>query len=271
MVAGLGECFSLDLNSGQGNFGLPFELPDGVAGFKPKVKLEYTHSNPNGPFGHGWKLQMREIKRRLDFGVPSGGVAEIFLDSDVELRQSADGSFHPVREMTFTHYERIGDHWVITERDGSRLLFGVTAASRVSDPDHPDRIQTWLLEQQVDVNGNRIDYGYVTHDGYVYLSEIRYAKFVVRFSYEMRPDVVLNGRAGFLRRITRRCNAISLHLSAGDRVVRTLALTYRAAPFSGFSMLTAAQLTAHGDGPDVVKNPLTLITPHSIHNDSISV
>ena len=28
-----------------------FDLPDGVAGFKPTVKLEYSHSNANGPYG----------------------------------------------------------------------------------------------------------------------------------------------------------------------------------------------------------------------------
>ena len=32
-VAGMGESFSLDLNSGQGNFSVPFDLPDGIAGY----------------------------------------------------------------------------------------------------------------------------------------------------------------------------------------------------------------------------------------------
>lgn len=254
MVAGMGESFSLDLNSGQGNFSLPFELPDGIAGFKPAVKLEYTHGKGNGPFGLGWELRLRQIDRRLDFGVPGDGVAEVFLDSGVELRPSADGSYQPVREMAFSHYQRNASHWVITEKDGSRHFFGVTTAARVTGP---NGVQSWLLERQEDIHGNAIQYIYTEQDDYPYLSEIRYAKFVVRFSYELRPDVVINGRAGFVRRITRRCQAISLHLAGGGPTVRTLALTYSSAPLSNISLLAAAQLTAHGDGqPDVAKNPV---------------
>jgi RHS repeat-associated protein len=257
-VAGMGELFSLDLNSGQGTYSLPFELPEGVAGFRPTVKLEYRHSNGGGPFGLGWRLELRQIDRRLDLGVPGSGVEEVYLDSGVELRASAGGGFHPVRESAFSHYSLNGDHWVVTERDGSRYFFGLTASARVADPDHPDRIQSWLLERHEDVNGNAIQYVYTTQDGYSYLSEIRYAKFVVRFEYEARPDILINGRAGFVRQITQRCRAIRLHLAADNRAVRTLALSYSSAPLSNVSLLVAAQLTAHGDGqPDVVKNPMT--------------
>lgn len=255
-VAGMGETFSLDLNSGQGTFNVPFELPDGVAGFKPTVKLEYSHGRPNGAFGLGWQLQMRQINRRLDLGVPDGAV-EIFLDGDVELRQSADSSFHPVREMAFSRYERAGDGWQVTEKDGSTQFFGATAAARIADPDHPDRVQSWLLERHVDANGNAIDYTYSDIDGFRYLTAIDYAKFRVRLNYAARPDLISNGRAGFVRLMTQRCTAITLHLATDDRLIRTLALTYTNAPHNNASLLTQLQLTAHGQ-PAVVKNPLVL-------------
>ncbi len=258
MVAGMGEAFSLDLNSGQGNFSVPFEVPQGVAGFKPAIKLEYTHGNGNGAFGLGWRLPLRQIERRLDFGVPGEGIAETFHDAEVELRQSADGSYHPIRELAFTRYLRQGDHWELIEKNGRRAFFGLTPASRVADPDHADRVQTWMLEREEDVNGNRIDYEYDTIDGYPYLIAIHYAKFVLRLRYEARADVVTNGRAGFVRRITQRCQEISLHLANGDRRVRSLSMSYTQAPLSNVSLLTSLQLTAHGDGqPNVVKNPLT--------------
>ena len=259
-VAGMGESFSLDLNSGQGTYTLPFEVPDGVAGFKPVVRLEYSHGTDNGPFGHGWRLQLREITRRLDHGVPGGraGEAEVFLDAGSELRRSADGVFRAVREMAFSRYERVGEHWLVREKDGTRSELGLTAEARVADPGDERRVQSWLISRQEDAHGNRIDYDYETVDGQAYLRAIRYAKFVVRFAYEARPDVVVNGRAGFLRRTTRRCSSISLHLAAGDRLTRTLDLTYTQAPHTGVSMLTSAQLVAHGDGqPDVVRNPTT--------------
>jgi RHS repeat-associated protein len=258
-VAGLGESFSLDLNSGQGNFSVPFELPDGVAGCKPGIKLEYAHGQGNGPFGLGWRLPLRQMDRRLDYGVPDSSSEDIFLDSGTELRLMADGLFHPLRETGFSHYERIGDHWRITERDGARFLLGLSTNARVADPDHPERIQTWLLERQEDVHGNRIDYVYERHDGYPYLAEIRYARFVVRLLYEARPDLLRNGRAGFVRGITRRCRSIALHLAADDREVRRLTLGYTAAEGSGVSLLTSVQLSGFAPGqPPVHKNPLHL-------------
>jgi len=257
-VAGMGEAFSLDLNSGQGTFSLPFELPAGVAGFKPNLALEYRHGNGNGPFGLGWRLGERQIERRLDHGVPGEGTVEVFLDSGTELRRGEGAVYHPVRELSFSHYERVDDHWVVSERDGSRSFFGQTAAARVTDPQQPERVQSWLLERREDVNGNAIEYRYTAWDGQPYLTEVTYAAFVVRLDYEPRPDIVVNGRAGFVRRVARRCHALRLLVADENRTVRTLTLEYENAPLSRVSLLVSARLTAHGDGqPDVAKNPVT--------------
>ncbi|MDD7942025.1 toxin TcdB middle/N-terminal domain-containing protein [Actinomycetospora lutea] len=162
-----------------------------------------------------------------------------------------------MRDLAFSVYERVGDHWEVTEKDGVRWRFGVTADSRVSDPDDPGRVQTWLPSQQVDMNGNAVDYSYTRIDGHPYLTGIGYATFRVGFEYEVRPDVVTNGRAGFAQRVSRRCRAITLTITPG-RLVRTLAFTYVQAPLSGLSQLASARLTAHGDDvPDVVRNPVT--------------
>ncbi len=266
LVAGLGESFTLDMNSGQGTFSLPFELPGGVAGFKPAIKLEYRSSNHNGPFGMGWALQQRKIERRLDFGIPETVVEQLFLDSGVELRLASDGHYHPVRETSFSRYARIDDHWTVQEKNGERYFFGVNGDARISDPHHPDRIQSWLLERHEDVNGNTITYHYTHHNGYPYLAEIRYAKYIVRFNYEARPDELIDGRAGFVRQITQRCQSITLALAVPHRLVRTLAFTYD--DVNGISQMVSAQLTGHGDGiADVVKNPVSFIysqfDPHS--------
>src|SRR3954471_11723786 len=129
-VAGMGESFSLDLNSGQGNFSVPFDVPDGIAGFKPRVKLEYSHGQSNGPFGLGWRLPLRQIDRRLDYGVPGEGLVESVLDSGSELRRGADGLFRALREAAFSRYEFSANHWVITEKDGSRFILGRSSAAR---------------------------------------------------------------------------------------------------------------------------------------------
>lgn len=258
-VAGMGEAFSLDLNSGQGNFSVPFEVPDGIAGLKPRIKLEYAHGQANGPFGLGWRLPLRQIDRRLDLGVPGEGTVEAFLDSGAELRRGADGAYRALRETAFSTYEFDAGHWVVHERDGSRFVLGASPNARVADPDHPERVQSWLLERQEDANGNAIDYVYERQNGWPYLAEIRYARFVVRLSYEDRPDVLRNGRAGFERLIARRCRSLALHLVADDREVRRLTLAYTPAPGTGVSLLGAFQLSGFAPAlPPVVKNPLVL-------------
>src|SRR5262249_25528713 len=116
-------------------------------------------------------------------------------------------------------------------------------------------------EREEDVNGNAIRYEYLpasTPDGYPYLAAIRYAKFVVRLAWEARPDVLLDGRAGYLRKMTLRCSEISVHLAPTDFKFRSLKLTSQTAALSGHSLLATAQLRAHEQGkPDVVKTPMT--------------
>ena len=78
---GLGEAFSVDLNSGQGRYSIPLPLPDGVANWQPQLNLEYGSQNGNGPFGYGWQIPLRQIQYRLDYGVPGEQLAERFMDS----------------------------------------------------------------------------------------------------------------------------------------------------------------------------------------------
>ena len=266
-VAGLGEAFSLDLNSGQSTYTVPLELPDGVAGLKPALKLEYVHARTGTAFGRGWDVPLRRIDRRLDFGVPDpdrsgndgvSGAQEVFLDANVELRLCADGDYRPVRETTFARYAREGDGWSVTERDGTRYELGTTPEARVADPDHPDRVVSWLLERQEDVHGNAIAYRHDVVSGVPYLREVRYATYVVAFEYEERPDPTRNGRSGFPRRTTRRCRSITLALADPERVLRTWRLRYDRASHTGESLLWSVQLTGHGaDGGEVTKPPTT--------------
>ncbi|MBM9593825.1 toxin TcdB middle/N-terminal domain-containing protein [Roseitranquillus sediminis] len=256
-TAGLGEAFSLDLNSGQATYAIPFDLPDGIAGFRPRIRLEYSHARGNGAFGHGWSLQIREIGRRLDDGLSALDTREVFLDGPLVLHARGDGTFAPERETGFTHYRRDGDHWVVTERDGRRFVFGESEGMRITDPATPDRPIAWLLEREEDACGNAAVYTWRVEDGWAYPASIAYATYRVDFAYKARPDPVLNGRAGFLRRIGLRCTAIELRLVAGDELLRRLALGYAQDPATGRSVLEAAQLSGHRDGqPAVVKPPL---------------
>src|SRR3989442_13197204 len=96
---GLGEAFSINLSTGQGMYSFKLPLPEGVGGHTPRLALEYAHGQGHSAFGFGWRLPLRTISRRLDFGVPAGDgplltASERFMDSGAELLPLGDGTYH---------------------------------------------------------------------------------------------------------------------------------------------------------------------------------
>jgi RHS repeat-associated protein len=260
---GLGEAFALDLNTGQAGYSVSLTLPEGTAGFSPKLQLQYHHGGGPSCFGLGWALPLRSIDRRLDYGVPGSpdGMAEIFTDGDRELVALDAISYAPRRESDFSRYRRVGAGWEVAERTGVVHSLGTDAAWRVADPDHPDRPISWLLERSVDPSGNTINYTWDIETGIPYLIAVSYAIYTITVRYGPRPDVVRSGRAGFGQVMSRRAEAIELHVSDSgtDRLVRRWSLSYEQAAFSAVSLLASVQLTSlgrAGDGSgDVVRPP----------------
>jgi len=267
VVPGLGEAFSINLSTGQGMYSFKMPLPEGVAGHTPRLSLEYGHGQGHSPYGFGWRLPLRAISRRLDFGVPADGTqlaaTERFMDSGAELLRLADGTYRIQVETTFNIYSRLGDGWKIEERNGLVHELGTTAAARLSEPGQPARTHEWLLERTTDPSGNTIDYSYELHENRLYLSLIRYAAYAVRFEYELRPDARTDGRLGFLRKVARRCTRIALVLNpgAGERTIRSWTLSYQVDPLSGVSLLASIRLTSHGaaanGSQDIHRQPVT--------------
>jgi hypothetical protein len=260
-VPGLGEAFRMNLNTGQGVYSYTIPLPNGLAGHDPKLTLEYTQGSRSSPFGFGWQLAARTISRRLDLGTP-GAIAETFLDGSNEITQLNDGSFGALYETAFSRYTREGEGWKIEERNGDVWQLGTATGARIADPAVPANVQSWLVEQWTDTSGNPVDYSWDTTDGTGYLTEMRYATYAVRLTYEARPDVRSDGRAGFVRTLTKRCNQIDLVADPGpvETKLRSWTLTYTADPQSGISLLTSIQLrsfaTSTTPGGDVVRPPV---------------
>jgi YD repeat-containing protein len=251
-AAGLGEAFRINLNTGQGVYTYKLPLPAGVAKHTPTLSIEYAHGHGNGPFGFGWRLDERRIGRRLDYGLEQGELAERFMDSGVEIAAIADGSFRALAETAFTRYRRDGDGWRAEERTGLVHEFGMTPGARLADPDRPERVTEWLLERSIDACGNVIAYAYDIHDGTAYLREIRYAAYAVRLGYEDRPDVRVNARAGYARRLARRCARVELFLDPGpaERRIRSWTFAYGLEPVSHVSLLDQVTLASHGAAVD---------------------
>jgi len=260
---GLGEAFTINLSTGQGIYAFKLPLPDGIAGHTPDLSLEYAHGAGYGPFGLGWRMPLRSISRRLDYGVPGEGAAERYVDGSAEIVPLGDGSYGALAENIFTRYTPLGDGWRIEERHGVVHELGTSPAARLVDPAHPDRPHKWLLERSLDPSGNAIEYRYRFDEGMAYLEEVRYAIYAVRFAYESRPDPRWDGRAGYLRRRRLRCTEIALYIDPGpgERRIRSWTLSYQLSAGSGVSLLTSIQMTSHGTSPDgsldVRRRPMT--------------
>jgi RHS repeat-associated protein len=249
---GLGEAFSINLSSGQGTYTCRLPLSEGVAGHTPKLTLEYAHGTGHGPWGLGWRMTIRSISRRLDFGTPNEGLVERFMDNGAEIVQVNDGTYRAQRETLFSRYHRLENGWRIEDRNGLVHELGIETTGRVADPDHPDRIVEWLLETSTDPSGNRIQYTYRFDHGMAYPDTIRYAIYEVRFVYEDRPDRRREGRAGYLRQRTLRCSRIEMVMDPGpgERVIRSWSFAYSLSTGSAISLLTQMTLVSHGTASD---------------------
>ncbi|MBK8264630.1 MAG: hypothetical protein IPK80_25210 [Nannocystis sp.] len=146
----------------------------------------------NGPFGIGWHLSVAAITRKTDRGLPTyddAREADTFIvagsEDLVPMLVESEGdwipkvtesggyrifSYRPRVESGFARIERwkeiaTGDvHWRTWTRDNHRSTYGTSAASRVADPAHPERIFSWLLDETRDDRGNLVVFEYSAED-----------------------------------------------------------------------------------------------------------
>jgi RHS repeat-associated protein len=252
---GLGEAFKMNLNTGQGTYTYKLQIPAGIGDYTPKLALEYTHGARLDIFGFGWRLPLRMITRRLELGELDAD-REIFLDGSAEIAERLDGTYAARQETTFARYTRVAGGWKIEDRNGGVHTLGASAATRVQDPDRPERILDYLIERSEDAAGNDIRYRWTIEGNYAYPAEIAYAAYALRFVYENRPDPRTDCRGGFLRDITKRCARIDLFLDPGpgETRIRSWVLTYDATGLNGASLLTSIQMTSFDAGGNAANN-----------------
>jgi len=98
----------------------------------------------------------------------------------VSTSESETGTLFRLRkEGRFARIVRCGantwdQHWEVTEKDGTRFVYGLNAQARVANPlgrgpspgcpDQNRNIGRWLLQTVVDASGNRTEYTYVGRD-----------------------------------------------------------------------------------------------------------
>lgn len=191
-IRGIGEKVSVNPVTGAGSTAVPIPVSPGRSGFAPKLSLSYNTGFGSGPFGFGWRLSIPAISRKTDKGLPK---YEDELESDVFLLSDAedlvpihedDGSrfvdttsvpgytihrYRPRIEGLFARIERWTHdvdgsvHWRSLSPDNTLTLYGKDSSSRIADPEHPQRVFSWLICESRDDKGNVILYEYKHEDG----------------------------------------------------------------------------------------------------------
>ena len=191
-IRGMGEKFAANPVTGTGSMTVPIAVTPGRAGFSPQLTLSYDSGAGNGPFGLGWTLSMPAITRKTDKGLPKYQDAE---ESDVFILSGAEDlvpalfeksghweadvfehpennpvwsvrRYRPRVEGLFARIERwtnvtTGEtYWRSISKDNITTFYGRTQESRIADPDHAQRVFTWLICESRDDKGNAIIYEY---------------------------------------------------------------------------------------------------------------
>jgi RHS repeat-associated protein len=275
-LAGIGESFQPEIQTGTGNVSVPISVPAGRNGLQPSLILGYGSGSPNGPFGQGWSISVPGVSRKTSKGVPRYDDTDVFVVSGAEDLVAVDGApagrqrYRPRVEGVFARIEHVTgggqDYWEIWSRDGLRSLYGTARPANASagwqdpaavvDPAVPGHVYGWQLSQTVDPSGNTISYGYQRDGNRLYLSDIRYVdhgdpaapSYLVRiaFGYQARPDATTSYRSGFAIRMGLRCTSIQTFIDTGTPILsRTVTLDYTQAPGNGVSLLHTVQVTGN--------------------------
>lgn len=171
-----------------GGASLEIPLPAAAArGFAPAMTLAYHSAAGNGPFGMGWTVPVNTVSRQTSLGVPAYSAHDRFIGPSGQPllpEQDAKGApvirhergpadtryavtrYWPRTEREFDRIERwqsAGDptgFWLIHSADGSQHLYGKTTAARMADPDQPEHVAQWLLQESLSAHGEHIYYHY---------------------------------------------------------------------------------------------------------------
>jgi len=179
------EKLSVNPATGTSSLVVPIYTSPGRSGFDPELQLQYSSGSGNGSFGLGWQLNQPTIKRRTDKRIPRYlDDTDIFVlsgqDDLVPVSQEPDKNisddqfwiqqYRPRVERSFDLIQKYTDrsngavHWMVTSKSNEVSIFGRSSDHKIMDPENPDRVFEWLLEERRDSLGNVIYYEYKPED-----------------------------------------------------------------------------------------------------------
>jgi len=185
----VGEKVETQAFNGAASYSIGLAVSTGRDGRAPALSLSYGSGGGNGPFGVGWSLSVPSIGRKTERRLPQyidGRESDVFVlagaedlvplrgDDGLRVVRSRSGfSVYPYRPRVEGGFARIErwvstsdgqTHWRVQSADGMSAWYGRDMASRVADPDDPQRVFSWLLERTEDDRGHITEYEYAADD-----------------------------------------------------------------------------------------------------------
>ncbi|MEY4544627.1 MAG: hypothetical protein RL685_822, partial [Pseudomonadota bacterium] len=294
----------------------PLQLPPGRNGVQPSLTFSYSSERADGWLGVGWDVPISAIEIDTRFGVPRYEenepltylldgeqlvpATEAYLRERPLLRSPTQStrSGQVVQYMRrvegrFDRLERVGAqapyHWVVTNKQGTQLIYGETGGARLGDPNEsadPEartRVFRWQLERIVDTFGNEARFSYQRDEGCLteldapepgrcaenftslYPLEITYThhpdslagyRVVFELGNQPRPDRVLSARPGFVEATRQRLAGVRVEAHTSEREPYSLIRRYAVEYVLGdFDKSLVASLSLQGP-KDVPKDPV---------------
>ena len=252
-------------NMGDANMSYPIVVPKGRNGMQPNFAVQYSSEGGNSMMGQGWNISMHSITINTKFGVPRYNGDEVYLLNGMKLVPDPEksGFYRLKAEGAFNLIQRVGTRadnysWVITNKKGTKLYYGITSSARLSNPrSDNNNIFQWCLEKVIDVHGNNVKYYYRidTAPGAepgrgIYLDRATYTGtgnldglYSVYFTYDDdRPDMIVNCRSGF--KMVTRLKLTSVDVVFEDVRVRRYEYKYKT---GAFNKLLLMEIQTYGE------------------------
>ena len=193
-LKGIDEKFTVNAVNGTSSVQVGLPLSQGRGGFTPALSLSYNSGSGNSEFGLGWSLSLPAIQRKADKKLPEyidATESDVFLLAGAEDLVPVTDSlgnivittvttsssvtlkikrYIPRIEGLFARIEYIWNPvsgeswWRVTTKDNITTYYGLTANSRVTDPEYAYRVYKWLPEVVCDHKGNVQQYFYKAED-----------------------------------------------------------------------------------------------------------
>lgn len=167
-----------------------------------------------------------------------------------------DGTYYRPRFASdATRLERTNDGgWITTDGQGIKRFYGLSASSRLADPDNTNKVFSWSLERILLPTGEHVDYQYERDKGAVYPISVKWAfntsgnaLYEARLVYVPKTRSIASYRTNFPVQTARLLSEVGLYVQ-GDKK-RFYTLQYDATETVDSHLIKVTESTPEGSLP----------------------